>query len=93
VKHAGEVELDRLEPLLVQIRELDALRERRRGTFGSRIGVSIHFHTDGDGDSLYADLRSDGVTTRLPVDTASQRQEALGRLTSAVDSARPHPKD
>jgi len=56
VKHAGPAALDRLDSVLRQVRKLEALRERRRGSFDSRFGVTLHFHADPAG--LSADQRA-----------------------------------
>ncbi len=82
MKHASIEALDSLEPPLDQIRRLPGLRERKRGSFDSRIRVSVHFHEDED--HLYADLRVAGATTRLPVDNATQQHQLLTRLAAAT---------
>jgi hypothetical protein len=76
--HAGAVVLDTLEPLLARVRELEGLKERKRGSFDSRLRVSLHFHEDVTG--LFADLRVQDDTKRLPVTT----KEEQGRLIEAL---------
>jgi hypothetical protein len=88
VKHAGPAALDRLDSVLRQVRELDALRERKRGSFDSRFGVTLHFHEDPTG--LYADLRSAGKTERHRVTTLGERA-AVVRLLRAALRARHKP--
>jgi hypothetical protein len=88
VKHAGPAALDHLESVLQQVRELDALRERKRGSFDSRFGVTLHFHEDPTG--LYADLRSAGKTERHRVTTLAERA-ALVRLLKAALKAHNKP--
>ena len=86
MKHAGRAALDRLTSVLRQVRELDALRERKRGSFDSRFGVTLHFHEDPTG--LYADLRSAGKTERHRVTTVAERAAVLRLLRAATKSAR-----
>jgi hypothetical protein len=88
VKHAGPAALDRLDSVLRQVRELDVLRERKRGSFDSRFGVTLHFHEDPTG--LYADLRSAGKTERHRVTTLAERA-AIIRLLKATLRARHKP--
>jgi hypothetical protein len=75
MKHAGEAALDQVESLLVELRQLDGLRERKRGVFYRKSSALIHFHEDPAG--IFADLRTGGQWTRLPVNTASQRRRLL----------------
>ena len=86
VKHAGPPALDRLDSVLRQVRKLDSLRERRRGSLDSRFGVTLHFHEDPTG--LYADLRSAGKTKRHRVTTIGERAAILGLLKAALRSHR-----
>ena len=87
MKHAGSTALDELEPLLVQVRALAALKERRRGSFDSRFRVTLHFHEDPAG--LFADLRAGGETVRLPVNDDVQRADLISRLTAGIATQRP----
>jgi len=82
VKHAGPAALVRLDSVLRQVRELDALRERKRGSFDSRFGVTLHFHEDPTG--LYADLRSAGKTERHRVTTVAERAAVVRLLRAAL---------
>ncbi|WP_293682986.1 hypothetical protein [uncultured Phenylobacterium sp.] len=58
MKHATAAALDRLEPLLDQIRALPSLREKSRGTFYLKGRAFLHFHEDPKG--LFADVRDAG---------------------------------
>jgi hypothetical protein len=78
--------LDRLGPLLRQVRQLDSFRERKRGSFDSRFGVTLHFHEDATG--LYADLRSAGTTERHRVTTIRERAAVLRSLKAALRAHR-----
>ena len=55
MKHATASALDRLEPLLEQLRALPGMRERSRGVFYRKSQAFLHFHEDPKG--LFADLR------------------------------------
>lgn len=57
MRHAGQESLDRLEPLLAQLRALPGLVEKRRGIFYVRSKAFLHFHEDPKG--LFADLRDE----------------------------------
>jgi hypothetical protein len=86
VKHAGPAALDRLDSVLRQVRELNSFRERKRGSFDSRFGVSLHFHEDPTG--LYADFRSAGKTERHRVTTISERAAILRLIKAALRAHR-----
>ena len=82
MKHAGPHALDRLEPILREIRKLEGLTEKKRGTFYYRGNAMLHFHEDPAG--FFADLKIDGEFVRLGIN--SKREEAifLRRAASAV---------
>lgn len=82
MRHVNDADLDRLEPLLVELRQIDALRERTRGTFTRRSKAFLHFHADG-GD-LLADVRFTDTFERHPATTAAQRQALLRAIRAAV---------
>jgi hypothetical protein len=56
MKHAGEQALDVLEALLVALRPLPGMTEKKRGVFYRKSKAFLHFHEDPAG--LFADLRS-----------------------------------
>lgn len=78
MKHARQDALDRLGPLLEQIRLLPGLQEKSRGVFYRKSRPLLHFHEDPAG--FFADLRAGQSWIRLPVDTAEQEMELLARL-------------
>ena len=43
MKHAGPEALDQLEPILEEIRRLDGVKEKKRGSFSCRSGGFSHF--------------------------------------------------
>jgi hypothetical protein len=55
VRHARDADLDRIEPLLGQLRSIAGLTEKSRGVFYRRSRACLHFHADGD--DTYADVR------------------------------------
>jgi len=54
VRHARDQDLDRIEDLLVQLRTLPELVEKKRGVFYRKSRAFLHFHEDPKG--LFADL-------------------------------------
>ena len=58
MRHARTEALDRLEPLLRDLRKLEGLNEKSRGVFYRRGKSFLHFHEDPKG--LFADLREPG---------------------------------
>lgn len=59
MKHAGIETLKQLEPLLVRLREIEGLVERKPGIFYLRSKAFLHFHEDPAG--VFADARLNGV--------------------------------
>jgi hypothetical protein len=70
VKHAGADALEALEPLLEQLRAVDGLREKSRGTFYRKSRAFLHFHEDAAG--LFADLKQGDDFVRLPVNNRAE---------------------
>ncbi len=54
MRHARDSDLDRVEALLVQLRTLPGLIEKKRGVFYRKSRSFLHFHEDRKG--LFADL-------------------------------------
>jgi hypothetical protein len=80
VRHAGAEALDRLEPLLQELRREAGLVERSRGVFYRRSKAFLHFHEDPSG--LYADVRVGEEFERLPVSSEDDREELVARVRS-----------
>ncbi len=79
MRHAGAAALDRLEPLLAELRRMPDLTERSRGVFYRRSRAWLHFHEDPAG--LFADVRrADGEFDRLPADGDGARAAVLERV-------------
>jgi hypothetical protein len=77
MKHASPEALDKLESLLVKLREIPALRENRRGVFSVRSKAFLHFHEDPTG--LFADLRlfPDGDFVRMGASSRVEQTDLL----------------
>ena len=54
MRHARDADLDRIEDLLVQIRTLPGLTEKKRGIFYRKSRGFLHFHEDPKG--IFADI-------------------------------------
>jgi hypothetical protein len=54
MRHARDQDLDRIEGLLVQIRTLPGLAEKKRGVFYRNGRSFLHFHEDPKG--MFADI-------------------------------------
>jgi hypothetical protein len=78
MRHARPDDLDRLTPLLDQLRGIDGLVERTPGSFYRKSRGFLHFHIHGD--DVFADVRLDdeGDFDRVRVTTKSE-QRALVR--------------
>ena len=80
MKHAGSAALDRLEPVLAELRKR-ALKEKSRGTFYRGSRAFLHFHEDGD--DFFADIRLKDDFDRYPATTKAE-QAALLKKVDAV---------
>ncbi|THD59704.1 hypothetical protein [Phenylobacterium sp.] len=54
MRHARDQDLDRIEDLLVQLRTLPGLVEKKRGVFYRKSRAFLHFHEDPRG--MFADI-------------------------------------
>jgi len=75
MRHAQSDDLDRIEPLLSELRAVSGLTERSRGVFYLRSRACLHFHADGD--ETYADVRLDGDEFERTRATTRAEQRAL----------------
>jgi hypothetical protein len=82
VKHAGEAALNQLEEVLVELRRLPGLKEKKRGVFYRGAAAFLHFHEDPAG--LFADVQTGPDWIRLPVNTSAQRRSLLSKVTRAT---------
>jgi hypothetical protein len=89
VRHATQEDLDRIEALLAELRQLPQLRERKRGYFSRGSRAYLHFHEDcGD---FYADVRLDGEFQRMRVTSRDEQANFLDRVRESVESASRRP--
>jgi len=82
VRHATPEDLDQIEALLVELRGLPQLRERRRGYFSQADRAFLHFHEDA-GD-LYVDVRLGGKFQRMKVTSGTEQAGFLSRVKEAL---------
>jgi hypothetical protein len=89
MKHATPAALDRLEPLLAQLRRRTGLKEKSRGTFYRGSHAFLHFHEHGDGE-LHADIRLTGDDfDRFDVTRAADRVKLLALVDKALTDGKP----
>lgn len=55
MKHARDAALDTIEPLLQELRRIDAMVEKKRGVFYRHSQAFLHFHEDPAG--MFVDVR------------------------------------
>jgi aerobic-type carbon monoxide dehydrogenase small subunit (CoxS/CutS family) len=82
MRHVTTDDLDRLEPLLAQLRTIGELRERKRGNFTCKSRAFLHFHADGD--EFFADIRFADEFERHRVTTATERDRVLNAIRRAL---------
>ena len=82
MRHVKDDDLDRLEPLLQQLRAVDGLRERKRGTFMLKSRSFLHFHAHGD--EFFADVRLADDFERLPATTPTQQRALVKAIKAAL---------
>jgi hypothetical protein len=86
MRHATPEDLDRLEAMLVDLRTLPGLRERKRGYFSRGSRAFLHCHEDA-GD-LYVDVRLDGAFERVRVTSREEQDGLLERMRRALQPGR-----
>ena len=92
MKHAGASALDRLEPLLKDLRKRAGLKEKSRGCFYRDGRGFLHFHEHGE-DELYADIRIAGDEfDRLAVSTVAERKSLLRMIDLALSDGKARSK-
>ena len=86
MKHAGSAALDDLKDVLVAVRAIEGLRERKRGAFYRGAVAFLHFHEDPAGP--FADLKVASGWERTRVRTAAERRSLVARAARAAKGAR-----
>lgn len=79
MKHADDRTLDKLTDLLVALRTIEGLKEKKRGIFYRKGQAFLHFHEDPGG--LFADLRQADDWERFPVNTPDEQAQFLDRAS------------
>jgi len=83
VRHATPAALDALEPLLEELRRLEVLREKKRGTFYRGSQAFLHFHEDPAG--MFADVKLTGPEfSRLRVSTRTEQRALVSAVRKAL---------
>jgi hypothetical protein len=83
VRHARSDDLDRIEPLLSELRAIAGLTEKNRGVFYRRSRACLHFHAEGD--ETYADLRLEGDEfERLRATTKGEQRSLVATVRRAL---------
>jgi hypothetical protein len=83
MKHAGAQTLAQLEPLLLKLRAVPGLVERKPGTFYLRSSAFLHFHEDPAG--VFADVKLHGSSfERLPLRTRQDHALLVEAVAAAV---------
>jgi hypothetical protein len=83
MKHAGSDALDALEPVLAELRKLDGLKEKKRGTFYRGSSAFLHFHEDPAG--FFADVKLDGNDfVRLRVNSPKEAAALISKAKRAL---------
>ena len=82
MKHAGPVALDNLEPIIAEIRKLEGLKEKKRGTFYRGAIGFLHFHEDPAG--FFADLKVGIEFMRMPVNSRREIDAFIRQARRAI---------
>jgi hypothetical protein len=82
MKHASGAALDSIQPVLLELRQLEGIREKKPGLFYRKSSAFIHFHEDPAG--IFADVSRDREWLRLPVNTASERRQFVRLVTEML---------
>lgn len=83
MKHASEATLRELEGLLVDLRKLPGMVERKPGIFYRRSQAFLHFHEDPAG--LFADAKIDGASfARFGVSSPAEIRHFLAAVRGAL---------
>jgi len=83
VRHITDPRLDELEPLLVRVRKIEGLTERKRGVFYRKSRAFLHFHEDPAG--LFVDVRLGSADfDRFEVTGRRAQSELVKRIRAAL---------
>ena len=82
MKHAGGSALDKLEPVLAQLRALQPLREKSPGCFYRGAKAFLHFHEAPSG--FFADVKLADDFVRMPVNTRAEIATLISEAKRAL---------
>jgi hypothetical protein len=82
MKHADDETLDAIEPVLLHLRRLEGIREKKRGLFYRKSQAFLHFHADPRG--IFADVRGDTGWLRYRVSTRAERRQFLQMIKTLL---------
>jgi hypothetical protein len=85
VRHATPDDLDHVEALLMELRKLPQLHERKRGYFSRGSRAFLHFHED-EGD-YYVDVRLESAFQRMKITSRTEQADLLSRVRRAINSS------
>jgi hypothetical protein len=85
VRHATLEDLDALEALLLELRTLPELKERKRGYFSRGTHAFLHFHEDAG--EFYVDVKLGEGFQRMRVTTRGEQLEFFEQVRTAVQSS------
>ena len=83
MRHAGSESLDALEDLLIEIRKLEGLKEKKRGTFYRGPSGFVHFHEDPAG--LFGDLRRKEGWRKYRVNTRGEKKAFVAEARRVLE--------
>jgi len=72
--------------LLHELRTIDGLTERKRGTFSYKSRAFLHFHAHGE--EFFADVRLTDEFERCPATTATQRRALIKAIKNSLHERR-----
>jgi len=84
MRHAGPATLERIEPLLEELRARTALKEKRPGVFYLKSRAFLHFHDDDAG--VFADVRLADDFVRMRVSTRGEQAELLDCIDECLST-------
>ena len=82
MRHATPPALDELEDLLVTLRTLPELEEKKRGSFYRGSRAFLHFHEDPDG--FFADVRVTDDFERFRTSTKAEQAALVRRVKASI---------
>ncbi len=82
MRHATAEDLDHLEDMLVALRSMVGLRERKRGSFSRGSRAFLHFHAS-DSD-YFVDVRFGNAFERWKITSQSERADFIERVRNEL---------